>query len=685
MINEQLIRPQSIVVIGGSNDIRKPGGKVLKNLLDGGYAGELYVTNLKEDVVQGLQSFRDVTDLPFVELAIVAIAARFVPDAVAYLAREKGTRAFIVLSAGFSEESMDGTILEQRLVDIVDGYGAALIGPNCIGVLTPHYHGVFTLPIPELDGRGCDLVSGSGATACFIMESGMDKGLRFSNVFSVGNSAQIGVEEVLQYLDDHFDPESSSLVKLLYIESIEKPEMLLQHASSLVRKGCRIAAIKAGSSDAGSRAASSHTGALSGSDVAVDALFRKAGIIRCHSREELISIASVCMYPPLKGRNIAVITHAGGPAVMLTDALEKGGLVVPHIESPNAYKLLEKLHPGSSVANPIDFLATGTAVQLGQIIDFVDNELDDIDGMVVIYGTPGLFPVFDAYDVLDKKMQQCKKPVFPVLPSTITAREEVASFVSRGRVIFSDEVQLGKALAKVANADAPAPVSVKFPGVDIRLLRDTIETAGEGYLSPREVQDILDAAGIARVPEAVASDLDTLLQQAKKLGYPLALKVVGPVHKSDVGGVALDIHDEQLLLKEYERMMHIPGAEAVLIQPMLSGIELFAGVKREEPFGHLLFCGMGGIYIEVLKDVSSTLAPVAIEEARQMVRRLKSHPVIAGMRGKPGADEEAFAHVLLKLSALLFHAPEIDEMDINPLIGTPNSLFAVDARISLSR
>jgi acetyltransferase len=294
-----------------------------------------------------------------VDLAILAIPAQFCLPAVEVLASRKNTKAFIIISAGFGETNDEGKNLEQKIVDVVDRYNACLIGPNCIGVMTPHHASVFTTPIPPLTPHGCDFISGSGATAVFIMESGIPKGLRFANVFSVGNSAQTGVEDILAYLDEKYEPGVSSRVKLLYIENIDNPDKLLFHASSLIRKGCKIAAIKAGSSQAGSRAASSHTGALTSSDAAVEALFRKAGIVRCYGREELTTVANVFMCKELKGRKLAIITHAGGPGVMLTDALEDGGLKIPQIpDSPAKEALKEKLFPGSSVENPIDFLAT---------------------------------------------------------------------------------------------------------------------------------------------------------------------------------------------------------------------------------------------------------------------------------------------------------------------------------------
>ncbi len=685
MITEQLIHPRSIVVVGGSNNIQKPGGKVLKNLLDGNFNGKLYVLNPKEDEVQGVKSFRDPKGLPDVDLAILAIAAKYTPDTIEILAQNKNTRAFIVLSAGFSEESHEGKLLEDRMVKAVNKVGGSLIGPNCVGVMTPQYHGVFTMPIPRLDPTGCDFISGSGATACFIMEAGIPKGLSFNNIYSVGNSAQMGVEEVLQYMDETFDPEKDPKVKLLYLERIDKPALLLKHAASLIRKGCRIAAVKAGASEAGSRAASSHTGALASPDTAVDALFRKAGIVRCYGREDLISVASVFMYPELQGNNIAVITHAGGPAVMLTDKLSSGGLNVPPIRGKEAKVLKTKLFPGSAVGNPIDFLATGTAEQLGIIIDYVNDKFDEIDAMVVIFGTPGLVEIYDVYDLLEKKMKTSKKPVFPVLPSFLTAEKEVKAFVEKGNVYFPDEVILGEALARVYHTPKPAPEKVELPFVDVKQIRTIVEEAADGYLTPEKVTALLDAAGISRAKELTTSKKDEIVKLAEEVGFPLVMKVVGPLHKSDVGGVSLNILTNEKLVSEMERMMQIEGAKGVLLQPMLSGTELFAGVKKEDKFGHLILFGLGGIFIEVLQDVRSTLAPLGKEKALAELKKLKSYKIIQGVRGMEGVDEALFAGVLVQLSALVKVAPEIVEMDLNPLLGNTRQVVAVDARIRIAK
>ncbi len=685
MITEQLINPRSIAVIGGSNTLGKAGGKVLYNLKDGHFKGNIYVVNPKEPEVQGLKAYAEVKDLPQVDLAIIAIAAKYCVETVEILAHQKDTKAFIILSAGFSEESEEGAKLEKQIVEIINGVKGSLIGPNCIGFLNSNYSGVFTTPIPKLDPMGCDLISGSGATAVFIMEAGMPKGLTFSSVYSVGNSAQMGVEEVLKFMDENFDPAKNTSVKLLYIENVKKPDMLLKHASSLIRKGCRIAAIKSGSSDAGSRAASSHTGALASPDAAVESLFRKAGIVRCYNREELTTVASVFMHKKLEGKNIAIITHAGGPAVMLTDALSNGGLNVPHIESPKSKELLENLFAGSSVANPIDFLATGTAEQLGRIIDYCENDFSEIDAMIVIFGSPGLFDVFDVYKLLDQKMKSCKKPIFPVLPSIINAGKEIEDFLSHGRINFPEECALGNALSKIYFTPHPAPEKIELPIIDNEKIRKVVDAAGNGYLSPEGVQSLLDAAGIPRAGEMVVTTKDGALLAAKKLGFPVVMKVVGPVHKSDVGGVVLNVKDEDTVGKEFERMIKIKDTTAILIQQMLSGTELFAGAKREEKFGHMILCGLGGIFIEVLKDVNSGLAPLTKEEASKMIKSLKSYKIIQGVRGQEGVNEEIFTDIIVRLSALVTVAPEIFEMDINPLLGRKDRVFAVDARIRIEK
>ena len=686
MINQALLNPQSIAVVGGSNNTQKPGGAIVRNILQGGYQGTLRIVNPKEDRVQGIKVFHDVRELPPTELAVLVIPAKLCPDTVEVLARDKQTRAFIIISAGFGEETKEGAALEQRILDTCEQYGCALIGPNCIGLLTRQHHSVFTQPIPALSAQGVDFVSGSGATAVFILESAVIKGLQFNSVWSIGNGKQIGIEDVLQYMDEHFNPDTDSRVKLLYIENVANPDKLLFHAGSLIRKGCRIAAIKAGSSESGSRAASSHTGAIASSDAAVEALFRKAGIVRCHSREELTTVGCIFTLPPLTGKRFAIVTHAGGPGVMLTDALSKGGLEVPKLEGCIADELKTKLLPGSSVANPIDILATGTPDILGTAIDYCEQRFDNIDAIAVIYGTPGLTTLYEAYDVLHRKIQTCKKPIFPILPSLHTAGPEVAEFLQKGHVNFSDEVTLATALSQVMQTPPPAPPEVSLYGVDVLKIRSLLDGIKEnGYLGPDMVHQLLGYAGIPMVPEQVSADKDDLIGFANRVGYPVVAKVVGPVHKSDVGGVALNIRTPEHLALEFDRMMQIEGATAVMVQKMLSGTELFIGAKYEERFGHVVLCGLGGIFVEVLKDVQSGLAPLSYGEAFSMIHSLKGYRIIKGTRGQQGINEQQYADIIVRLSTLLRFATEIKEMDINPLLADANGVTAVDARIRIEK
>ena len=658
----------------------------MRNLLQGGYQGTLRIVNPKESEIQGIKVFQDISELPPTELAVLVIPAKMCPDTVELLARDKQTRAFIIISAGFGEETKEGAVMEQRILATCEEYGAALIGPNCIGLLNRQHHSVFTQPIPKLHPKGVDFVSGSGATAVFILESAVIKGLQFNSVWSIGNGKQIGIEDVLQYMDENYDPSTDSPVKLLYIENIANPDKLLFHASSLIRKGCRIAAIKAGSSESGSRAASSHTGAIASSDSAVEALFRKAGIVRCHSREELTTVGCIFTLPPLAGRRFAIVTHAGGPGVMLTDALSKGGLEVPKIEGAVAEELKSKLFPGSSVANPIDILATGTPEQLGTVIDYCERQMDNIDAIAVIYGTPGLTTLYEAYEVLHQKIQTCRKPIFPILPSLHTAGPEVAEFLAKGHVNFSDEVTLATALSQIMSTPAPSPLGVELYGINLPKLNAVISgISSNGYVKPETVRELLDCAGIPMVPERVSGDKEELIAFANKIGYPVVAKVVGPVHKSDVGGVALNIRTPEHLALEFDRMMQIPDATGIMVQKMLRGTELFIGAKYEERFGHVVLCGLGGIFVEVLKDVQSGLAPLSYGEAYSMIHSLRGYKIIKGTRGQKGLNEQKYAEIIVRLSTLLRFAVEIKEIDINPLLADDREVIAVDARIRIEK
>lgn len=686
MINRQLIDPKSIIVVGGSNDILKPGGSALYNLIQGTFSGNLYVVNAKQDETQGVVSYRNVEDVPNAELAVISIPAHLCLRVMETLIYKKGVKAFIIYSAGFSEETTEGAELERQITKLVNDNDVAMVGPNCSGLFNTKYQAIFTKPVPPLDTFGVDMVSSSGGTATFMIESAIRVGLRFNSVWSVGNSAQIGVEDVIQYWNESFDPKTSSRVKLVYMESIKEPDRLLEHASSLINKGCRIAALKSGTTESGSRAASSHTGAIASSDLAVEALFRKAGIMRCYSRDELANIGAVLLLPEIKGRNLAVITQAGGPAVILADALSKGKINVPEMPKELGEILKAKLLPGTSVANPIDILGTGTGEHLGLTIDFCVNNFKEVDGIAVIYGNPGVTKVREAYDVLDQKMKSTPIPIYPILPSVKMAAQEMSEFVAKGHVNFIDEVALANALSKVVTNTAPFAGKIEDLDVDIPEIRRIIDSIdNDGYISPDKVRLLFKATGIPYVEEFVSSDKKDIIAFAERIGFPIVAKVVGPVHKSDIGGVVLNIKSKEHLTFEYDRLMALEDAVSVMIQPMLKGTELFVGAKYECRFGHIILCGLGGIFVEILKDVASGLAPLSFHEAHSMIQSLRAYKIIQGARGQAGLNENLFAEIIVRLSILLRFATEIKEIDINPLLADDKRVVAVDARIRIEK
>lgn len=681
MITPQLINPQSIAVVGASDNTEKPGGKALHNIKSGTFAGKLYAVNPKSDSVQGVQTFSHVSDLPPTDLAILAIAAHHCVPTMRVLLEEKNTRAIIVLSAGFSEMGAEGKKLEQEMARLADEHQATLIGPNCIGVMNPLHQSVFTTPIPPMEWGGAALVSSSGATCVFILESALSKGILFSSVFSVGNAVQTCVEDVLEYLNQTYEKSKSPQTILLYIESIQKPQLLLKHARELIGKGCRIAAIKSGTSDAGGRAAASHTGAMLNSDMAVDALFRKAGIIRCHSRQELTAVGALLQHPKLNGKRIGIITHAGGPAVILTDVLSNGGIDVPHLPRETMSGLLAELFDGSSVANPIDILATGTADQLQKCIRFCD-ELHAIDGTVVIFGSPGLFSNADAYRVIRHEQKRCRKPIYAVLPSVLNAGNDMEEFVRQGGIFFEDEAVLGNALVSESRCLPPVVEKEEMRLENEAAIKSLLKDK-RGLIPTQTGFELLRLMGIRHPKNRIVASPKEATDAAHELGFPLVMKVVGPAHKSDVGGVVLNVATTDAVKENFERLIAIENATGVELCQMEHGLEVLIGVKKEPGFGHLITCGLGGIFVEVLKDIQYALAPVSRAEALRMIRSLKSYKMIQGVRGKEGVDEEVFADAICRVSDLLTLVPQLEEMDLNPLMGRGKHLSAVDVVVRM--
>ncbi len=683
MLAQALLNPKSILVVGGSNNVDHLGGSVLKNLIDQGFQGELSVLNPKRKQVQGLRSYSSPEEVADVELAIFAIPAPDIYPVMQILIEQKGTRAFLVYSAGFSELNEEGKRLEKDILQLVQESGSSLLGPNNIGMVNTHYAGIFTKPVPKLDPGGVDFVSGSGATAVFTLEAARQSGLTFNSLITVGNSAQIGIEEVLEHWDETHAEGKGSQVKMLYMETVRKPRKFLKHCVSLREKGCRIVGLKSGSTSKGSEAAASHTGAMASPDLFVQALLDKAGVVRCHSRYALVTIAGLLQLSKESVTRIVVITHAGGPGVILTDHLVRNGLKVPTLETRHKEVLKTILNPGAAVGNPIDLLATGTADQLREVIEYCDEHVDTVDGIAVIFGSPGLGSVHEAYEVIRSKMFSTKKPLFPVLPSVVNLKEEIDQFVTGGHIAFFDESLLGRGLGKIAKTPLPRK-NVSFLAAEVRKKIDSsISQLPSGFLEDREAFKLIELLGI-RTPRQTFIPLDHPIQALpSNMRYPVVVKATGILHKTDQKALELNINSDKALAHTQKRLARIPGATGLMVQEMHEGTELYVGAQTIPNYPPLVVFGAGGIFLESFRDIAQALAPIDTEEAVSQIKSLKIFPILEGSRGRKPVDIEKFAQIISSVSQLVCLAPRIAELDLNPLIAGPQGITAVDVRIRL--
>ncbi|NLA74182.1 MAG: CoA-binding protein, partial [Deltaproteobacteria bacterium] len=567
-----LFNPESIAVIGASNEKLKTGGRVTDNIKSNGYTGKLWAINPKTPDVMGLPTFKSVADLPCApDLAYIAIPAPFVRASLEELAA-KGTKAVIILTAGFGEKDQKGREEEKIFLEIAEKNNMTLIGPNCSGFLTTSYSGKFAGLIPRLKKGQIDIISGSGATVDYLMEQATMRGLSFSNVVNMGNSIQVGVEDIFELVDENYGPENSRLI-LMYMESVKKPLKLLKHARSLTKKGCTIVGIKSGVTAAGERAAASHTGAMASPDTAVQALFDKAGIIRVQSKAELIEIA--CAFNALKGLitdyRVCIVTDAGGPGVMLSDELGRQGLKQPVLSGLTQKRLSEVLPPEAAIGNPIDTLPSRTPEQMEKIFTILnETERDNIDVIFAITGNSGMTDNWKLYDAIMKGMDKGPLPVIPIISSATTCRDMIDKLRDEGRIIFPDEVPVGKALGRLSRKPRLSEPMELPPDFDMEKIKDILNRVGE-QLDPRAVNEIMAASGIRTPYQADVSDKADLASACESAGYPVVMKVTGPLHKSDVGGVKTGITDYEAAMAAWDELMKIKGAKGVLIQQMIEG------------------------------------------------------------------------------------------------------------------
>ncbi len=678
-----LFHPRSIAVIGASANPLKPGGRLILNLLQNKYAGALWAVNPSASI-PGVATVASIEALPACpDLALIAIPAPNVRPALEALAR-RGARAAIVMSAGFGEMNAAGRAEEQRLLQIAAAAGMTLVGPNCSGFLTSTYAGKFagilTRPLP---GR-VDLICGSGAIMDFVVEQATPRGLVFSSTVNLGNSIQVGIEDILELLDHNFDSESARII-LLYIERIRAPQRLLRHARSLTAKGCVLAGIKSGVTPAGARAALSHTGAMATPERAVQALFDKAGILRVKSKADLIDLACVLTAAggPVGGRRAGVVTSAGGPGVMLADELTRQGFVLPPLRRRTRQRLQAVLPPEATLANPLDCLPSKDGPRTKMILGILaEEETQRLDVILTIDGASGLV---DEGGIFHETLQASRRgpiPIVPVVSSSTTSTAKLEAFRAEGGAYLTDEVSAGRALGRLLHRPRLHSPATRMAGFDATAVGRAV-SGRAGALGLAETEAVLRAAGFRLPPQAVVRTRAGLARACARIGFPLAMKVTGFLHKTDVGGIRLEVSGRRAAERAFAELAAIPGADGVMVQQMVAGPEVILGAVREAGFGHVVMAGLGGIYAEALDAAVFALAPLSAPEALDRLRRLRGRALIEGTRGEKGASLAALARLMARLSLLTQAIPAIAEIDLNPVKGREDALCVVDARLIL--
>ena len=669
--------PRSLAVVGASRRRGSIGGELFRNILEADFEGAAYPVNLKGDPVAGVRAYRSVEELPeLVDLVVICLPGGQVLDA-AESALRSGVRALCVISAGFAETGVDGRDRQDRLLALVRAHGARLVGPNCLGVAVPPIGLNATFAPRALPSGRIGFSSQSGALGLALLEKATERALGFSAFVSIGNKADVSSNDLLQWWEDD---DSTDLV-LLYLESFGNPRTFA-HVARRVARRKPILALKAGVTAAGARAASSHTAALAGSDAAVDALFRQAGVLRARTLEELVDAAALLSSQPLpRGPRVAVITNAGGLGILAADACEAHGLELPAL-AQETRDALSPLVPGeASVANPVDLLGSATASTYEAVIGPVLAD-PNVDALVVVFVPPVVAGAEEVARAIARAVGAAprEKPVVAVVVSaegTPAVLRDVSSPVVPLPYPESAARALALALERTRWLARPAGEEPELQGIDAGAARRVV-SGEERWLGSDELRALLDAYGIPFVPERVAEDADGAVDAARALGFPVVVKTAAPgAHKTDTGGVALDLRDEEAVRAAVERI----GAP-VLVQPLVKGgTELLAGAVQDPMFGPLVAFGPGGALAELIGEASFRLAPLTGLEADELVHGGKAGRLVAGFRGAPAADPVALEDLLLRLGRLAADLPEVAELDLNPVLAVAHGCIAVDARV----
>ena len=690
---DALFKPKGVAVISASTKELHIGNRVIKNLMDFGYTGDIYPINPKADEIRGMKAYPSIMEVPGqIDVAHLVIPAKFSPPAFEDCGK-KGVKHIIINSGGFSEVGPEGAAIEKECLEIAQKYNMRVLGPNCQGIINtdPEYRAycnfTFTFPEPGY----ISIVALSGGVAELIHQGFASAGVGTRIYASNGNACDITIPELIRYLGD----DEGTRVIVTYVEGLRDPSTFMEVAKEVAAKK-PVLAMKAGRTEAGAQAAASHTGGLAKEDLATDLIFKKAGILNFMDEGELIQAATAFASQPIpKGNRVGIITNTGGPAVIATDVLVGAGLELPPLSDKTETILKEKLFPEASVHNPVDVLATGPGEHYRACLDAMMDD-ENFDVVLVNFVTPFFVDNESIAQAIVDVSQEQRKPIVCNLMTDKNQWTEVVKILREGGVpcysLPSDAARAITALVRyhwIQERDIGNVLA--FDDVDRSRAQEIIKkarAANRKVLSAQEVYDILDAYTIPTAPWQMADSADAAEKAAADIGFPVVVKAdsAAVIHKSDMGGVAVNLQDAAAVRAAVEKMQQNLKADDLrfFIQKFMpGGLEIILGAKAEEGLGHLIMFGLGGIFVEVLKDVVFNLTPVTDAEAAEMLSEIKGSAILKGTRGQKGVDLAAIETLICRLSQLVSDLPEIQEMDLNPVMAFEDGVFAVDARIAL--
>lgn len=690
---DSLFRPKSVAIIGASTKDLSIGNRVIKNLVDFEFKGPIYPINPKADEVRGIKAYKSIMDCPDgIDVVHMVIPAKFVPQAVEDCGK-KGVKNIIINSGGFSEIGPEGEAIEKDFLERAKKYGIRMLGPNCQGIINSdpdiraYCNFTFTMP----DVGFISIVALSGGVAEVIHQGFSEMGIGTRIYASNGNACDITIPEIIRYLGD----DEGTRVIVTYVEGLRDPETFMKVAKEVAAKK-PVLAMKAGRTMEGAKAAASHTGGLAKEDIATDLIFKKAGILTFRDEGELIQAAAAFATQPIpKGKRVGIITNTGGPAVIATDILVAAGLELPPLSEKTKSLLKEKLYPEATVSNPVDVLATANAGHYRACLDAMMDD-DDFDCVYVNFVTPFFVDTDSIAKEIVEVNRQKRKPMVCNLMTDKRQWTETVKILQEGGVpCFSLPGVAARAMTALVRYNTIRSREVvevtTFAGVDKAKGKDIInkaKEAGRDILSATEVYDILAAYKIPVANWRIAGNVEEAEKAALEIGFPVVVKADSKtiVHKSDMGGVAINLKDGDAVKSvviEMEKRLAADDLKFFVQKHMPDGLEVIMGAKAEEGLGHLIMFGMGGIYVEVFKDVVFDITPLSENEARDMISSIKMAPLLEGVRGEKGVDQKALVEIIQRLSQLVTDLDDIQEMDLNPVIAYEDGVFVVDARISI--